>query len=67
VTINGQLDGNGQPYRFMVWAGDAETDTFRIRISSEFDGVESVVYDNGVNQPIGGGSVVIHTGNSSKK
>jgi hypothetical protein len=61
-TINGQLDANGQPYRFMVWAGDAETDTFRIRIWSEFDGVESAVYDNGVNQPIGGGSIVIHTG-----
>ena len=60
-TINGQLDASGQPYRFMVWAGDGETDTFRIRIWSELSGVETVIYDNGVNQPLGGGSIAIHT------
>jgi hypothetical protein len=59
-TINGQLDSRDQPYGFMLWAGDGESDTFRIRIWSEWEGVETDVYDNGVNQTIGGGSIVIH-------
>jgi hypothetical protein len=36
-------------------------DTFRIKIWYK-DGDEVVVYDNGFNQEIGGGSIVIHTG-----
>jgi hypothetical protein len=56
-TINGAGD-----YRFMLWAGDgAPDDTFRIRIWYE-DGVEVDVYDNGFDQVIDGGSIVIHTG-----
>jgi predicted outer membrane repeat protein len=57
-TINGAGD-----YRFMVWAGDDEPDTFRIRIwqEDETTGVETDIYDNGYEQPIGGGSIVIHT------
>jgi len=54
-TINGE--GN---YKFMLWAGDHDPDTFRIKIWEEVDGVETVVYDNGVQQPIGGGSIVVH-------
>ena len=54
-TINGE--GN---YKFMLWAGDDDPDTFRIKIWEEVDGVETVVYDNGVQQPIGGGSIVVH-------
>lgn len=57
---SGTINGTGD-YRFMTWAGDGDPDTFRIRIWHEdADGVEYVVYDNGVEQPLGGGSVVIH-------
>jgi hypothetical protein len=56
-TINGMGD-----YRFMLWAGDDAPDTFRIRIWTEDQaGVETDVYDNGSDQAIGGGSIVIHT------
>jgi hypothetical protein len=49
-------------YKFMLWAGDGEPDTFRIRIwqEDEATGVETDIYDNGFDQPIGGGSIVIH-------
>jgi len=53
-TINGEGD-----YKFMLWAGDGEPDTFRIKIWYEDTG-EVVVYDNGVNQAIGGGSIIVH-------
>jgi hypothetical protein len=56
-TINGEGD-----YKFKLWAGDGEPDTFRIRIWEEDEyGVETVIYDNGSDQAIGGGSIVIHT------
>jgi hypothetical protein len=46
-----------------LWDGDGSPDTFRIRIWCEAaDGTENVVYDNGFNQAIGGGSIVVHTG-----
>jgi hypothetical protein len=54
-TINGE--GN---YKFKIWAGDGNPDTFRIRIWVEDNGGENVVYDNGANQPIGGGNIVVH-------
>ena len=58
---SGTVNGSGT-YKFMLWAGDAVPDTFRIRIWSEgSDGAEVVVYDNGSNQAIGGGSIVVHT------
>jgi PKD repeat protein len=61
-TINGQSSPNGD-YKFQLWATDGDPDTFRIKIWSETtDGVETVVYDNGVDQAIGGGSIVVHTG-----
>jgi hypothetical protein len=55
-AINGQVN-----YKFMLWAGDGLPDTFRIKIWTE-DGAgnENVVYDNGFNQPIDGGSIIIH-------
>jgi hypothetical protein len=60
-TINGELDGNGEPYGFMLWAGDGDPDTFRIRIWSEdANGVETVVYDNGFDQAIGAGMIAVH-------
>ena len=57
-TING-----GGDFRFMLFAGDGDPDTFRIRIweEDESTGTESVVYDNGFDQPITHGSIVIHT------
>jgi hypothetical protein len=55
-TINGMGD-----YKFMVWAGDGEPDTFRIKIWEEdLLGNETVIYDNGMDQAIGGGSIVVH-------
>jgi hypothetical protein len=55
-TINGQ--GN---YTFMIWATDNGNsgDTFRIQITTS---TGAVVYDNGAEQSLGGGSIVIHTG-----
>lgn len=58
----GSINGEGE-YKFMIWAGDNESDTFRIKIWSEnASGNEEIVYDNGFDQVIGGGSIVIHTG-----
>ncbi len=55
-TINGEGD-----YRFMLWAGD-DPDTFRIRIweEDEISSVETDIYDNGFDQGIGSGSIVVH-------
>jgi len=61
-TVNGELAPNATPFRFVIWAGDDDPDTFRIRIWWEAsDGSETDVYDNGFHQEIGGGSIVIHT------
>ena len=61
--INGATDPNGNSYKFMLWAGDGSPDTFRIRIWWEdAAGVESIVYDNGKDQAIGGGNIVLHAG-----
>ena len=58
---NGTINGRGD-YKFRVWAGDDKPDTFRIKIWEEDEfGVETVIYDNGSDQAIGGGSVVLHT------
>ena len=54
---NGTINGQGN-YGFMLWAGDGSPDTFRIQIWDAT--TEVVVYDNGVAQTIGGGSIVVH-------
>ena len=59
--INGQLAPDGEPYKFLLWAGDDDPDTFRIKIWWDDGETETVVYDNGMDQTIGGGSIVIHT------
>jgi len=60
-TVNGGLDPNGQPFKFMIWATDGSPDTLRIKIWwVGAEDVENVVYDNGVEQAIGGGSIVVH-------
>jgi hypothetical protein len=56
---SGTINGAGT-YPFMLWAGDGALDSFRIKIWEELDGVETVIYDNGVEQPIGGGSIIVH-------
>ncbi|HEY32959.1 MAG TPA: hypothetical protein G4O10_07620 [Dehalococcoidia bacterium] len=56
----GTINGIGE-YRFLIWAGDDEVDTFRIKIWYEVGDTEIVVYDNGMDQEIGGGQIVIHT------
>jgi DNA-binding beta-propeller fold protein YncE len=59
-TVNGELDSYGNEFKFMIWATDSTPDSFRIRIWWE-DAAEHVVYDNGFDQSIGGGSIVVHT------
>lgn len=56
----GTIDGVPGDYKFTIWAGDADPDTFRIRIWEEVGDVEEVVYDNGSNQPITDGNIFIH-------
>ena len=62
-TINGDYDPNGNLYKFMLWAGDDVPDTFRIKIWLEDEDTdeETIIYDNGFDQAITGGSIVIHT------
>jgi len=60
-TINGELAPTNEEYKFQLWAGDGDPDTFRIKIWYEDGGSEVVVYDNGMDQEIGGGSIVVHT------
>ncbi|MBC7236950.1 MAG: hypothetical protein H5T69_14005, partial [Chloroflexi bacterium] len=63
-TINGAVAPNGAPYKLMLWAGDGTgpngEDTFRLKIWYEEDGSEVVVYDNGMDQAIGGGEIKVH-------
>ncbi|HSB66160.1 MAG TPA: PKD domain-containing protein [Anaerolineales bacterium] len=61
-TINGMPDPLGNAYKFMLWASDSSPDTFRIRIWWEDAAGEYDVYDNVVQQAIGGGNIVVHTG-----
>lgn len=57
----GTINGVGE-YKFQIWAQDLDPDTFRIKIWEEDEfGAETVIYDNGFDQEIGGGSIVIHT------
>jgi hypothetical protein len=51
----GTINGQGS-YRFMIWADDDNPDTFRIQIWGD----NGVVYDNGSQQSLGGGSIKIH-------
>ena len=52
---------NGADYQFMIWAGEGTgpngEDTFRIQIWYEFDGTETLVYDNGFDQAIESGKI----------
>ena len=63
-TINGKKAPDGKDYMFTAWAGDSVgtngADTFQIKIWYGSGADETVVYDNGTNQDIGGGSIVFH-------
>jgi hypothetical protein len=61
----GTINGSGS-YEFMLWAGDKDPDTFRIKIWETVGGQEDVVYDNGTDQPIEGGQIVIHGDKGNK-
>jgi hypothetical protein len=68
---NAQFKGEGTinntgSYKFMLWAGDKDPDTFRIKIWEDVGGIEDVVYDNGTDQEIEGGQIVIHGGKGKK-
>jgi len=58
----GTINGQGS-YTFMLWATDGGNsgDKFRMQITDDNNG-DATVYDNGVDQVIAGGSIVIHTG-----
>lgn len=51
----GTINGQGS-YSFRIWADDGATDTFRIQIWGD----SGIVYDNGSQQSLGGGSIKIH-------
>jgi hypothetical protein len=59
--INGALADNGEPFKFQLWAGDGDPDTFHIKIWWEDGSGEHVVYDNDMNQPISSGNIVVHS------
>jgi hypothetical protein len=67
VTVNdtailkgaGTINGEGA-YKFQIWAEADDPDAIRIKIWTEID-VETVIYDNGDEQAIGGGNIAIHT------
>jgi hypothetical protein len=57
----GAINGEGI-YKFQIWASDNDQDSFRIRIWTEdAAGTETTIYDNGFDQHLSGGSIVIHT------
>jgi heme-degrading monooxygenase HmoA len=62
-TINGTSAPNGDLYQFMIWAGDGTgdggADTFRIKIWYVENDAEIIVYDNGIDQMIGNGNIVV--------
>ncbi len=59
-TGSGTINGSGD-YRFRVWIVDGAPDAMRIRIwTSDTRGTETVVYDTGSAQTIGGGNIVVH-------
>lgn len=51
----GSINGQGS-YKFMISADDDKPDTFRIQIWGD----TGTVYDNGSQQSLGGGSIVVH-------
>jgi hypothetical protein len=63
-ATDGKASGAVDTFRIKIWYEDGgwEIVTFRIKIWYEDGGWEIVVYDNGADQPIGGGSITVHSG-----
>lgn len=60
-TINDALAPSGNPYKFKVWAGDDSPDTLHIKIWDEDAGANEIVYyDNGSQQAISHGNIIVH-------
>lgn len=59
----GTINGWPEEYKFMLWAGDDDPDTFTIKIweENEETGDEMPIYQNPGDQPIDAGSIVVHT------
>lgn len=51
----GTINGAGS-YQFQIWATDGSPDKFRIKITNG----STVIYDNGVETALGGGSIIVH-------
>jgi len=58
---SGTINGDGV-YKFMLRAGDGDPDTFWIQIWEEIDDKEMVIYDNGSDQSVAGGSIIVRKG-----
>ena len=56
LTGTGTVNGSGS-YTFLIWATDGSPDTFRIQITNSGG---NIVYDNGTQQALAGGSIAIH-------
>lgn len=56
-TGTGTVNGLGT-YGFTIWVTDGRPDAIRIRILEAVTG--TIVYDNGIEQAVGGGSLVVH-------
>ena len=54
----GTINGAGS-YTFMIWATQGSPSTFRIQITDNNNN-GATVYDNGPNETIGGGSIIVH-------
>jgi hypothetical protein len=64
MAMSCSLPVRDKRYMFMIWAGhrDPDPDTFRIKIWMEDElGEETVAYDNGADQLLGAGNIVVHT------
>jgi hypothetical protein len=55
---SGTINGKGN-YQFMLYAADGTPDTFHIKIWFEENGENNIIYDNGTDQPIDGGNIII--------
>jgi PKD repeat protein len=55
----GTINGAGE-YKFMLTAVDGGPDTFRIKIWDSDASGDVTIYDNGPDQPIANGSIIVH-------
>ena len=58
-TGEGTINGEGC-YKYLISAVDGSPDTLHIKICIDESGNEVMIYDNGSQQALGGGNIVIH-------